>query len=229
MKRFLSLVFLCIAVSLSSSAQYRGTIDSNGRYHKVVPSTRKYTSKAYTAGYFRPYFGLRLGPTFSNITGDDYGYGDTKTGVNAGMAFGFPVSFHVPLSLETGLYYTEKGETKSNKEPYRFTLDYLEVPLVFKYMCYIDGGVSIQPYFGGYVAYGVGGKQKNTVSKISYNSFGKDGDFRRGDAGLKLGLGFGYDMLYVDLNYDWGLANISKDSYYDAKNSAFTINIGVNF
>lgn len=228
MKRFLSLIMLCMAVTLSSHAQYRGTIDSRGRYHRVTPS-RKSTTSIYAHSFCRPYFGLRLGPSFTNITGDDYSAGDTKTGVNVGMAIGIPVSLHMPLALETGLYYTEKGEAKSSTEPWRFSLDYLEVPLVFKYHCYLDRNLSLQPYFGGYVAVGVSGKARNTISKQSYNAFGRNCEFRRGDAGLKLGLGFSYDMFYADLNYDWGLANISKDSYYDARNSAVTLNLGVNF
>lgn len=227
MKKFLVLAIMSVFTALGANAQYRGTYrGSSSRYTTVVPSRRQYP---LGFGYNRPYFGLRGGATFSNISGDDYKGGDMKTGVNAGMALGFPLSSYMPLYLETGAYYVEKGEKNLKHTSIKSNLDYVEMPFVFKYQHYFDGHASIQPYFGAYAAVGVGGKTRDVNSKTSLNSFGDNGSFKRWDAGLKFGLGLSYDLFYAEVNYDWGLANISKIPYEEAKNNALTVNVGVNF
>lgn len=227
MKKFIVLAVLSVFTALGANAQYRGAYrGSSSRYTTVIPSRRQ---MGIGYGYNRPYFGLRAGAGFSNITGDDYAGGDMKSGVNAGMALGFPLSGYMPLYLETGASYIEKGENNIKHSSLKTSLGYVEMPLVFKYQHYFDGHASIQPYFGGYAALGVGGKTRDAATKTSTNSFGNNGLFKRWDAGLKLGCGLSYDMFYAEINYDWGLANISKSPYEEAKNSTLTLNLGVNF
>lgn len=87
---------------------------------------------------------------------------------------------------------------------------------------------TIQPMVGGYFAVGVGGKIKNFEDREAQNSF-SDSNFRRTDAGLRLGCGIGYDMFYADLTYDIGLANICHDTFDTSHNGALMLNVGVNF
>ena len=176
--------------------------------------------------YLNPYnyVGLRVGASFADIT--DGGY-NTKTGLNLGLATGFAVSHQIPLYFETGLYYTEKGGKNSS---YRCNLDYLEVPLVLKYSFSPSYNFAIQPYAGGYLACGVGGKVKDRYdSTTSYSAFGDRGDFQRFDGGLKIGCGISYDVLYAELSYEYGLSNIRNNSYDDVHNSALMLNVGLNF
>lgn len=228
MKRMITLAVLSIFIALGANAQYRGSM---GGYQRVYPSRR--IGHYYGMGWNRPYFGLRIGPTFTTVSSDDefLDGGNMKTGVNVGIAGGFPLSGYLPLYLESGLYYVEKGGKGNNMgSKFKYNLDYLELPLVFKYVADINGSFSVQPYLGGYFALGVAGKIKNFGDRVAYNSFGdSDYSFRRGDAGIKIGCGVSYDMLYAELNYDWGLANVSHNYFGDARNSALTLNIGVNF
>ena len=229
MKRMITLAVLSIFIALGANAQYRGGM---GSYQRVYP-TRRTVGHYYGAGWNRPYFGLRIGPTFSTVNSDDamLDGGNMKTGVDVGIAGGFPLSGFLPLYFETGLYYVEKGG-KGNYSGNRFTynMDYLELPFVFKYIVDINGDFAIHPYLGGYASLGVAGKIKNFGTRQAYSSFGdSDYSFRRGDAGIKIGCGFSYDMLYAELNYDWGLANISHNYFGDARNSAITLNVGINF
>lgn len=227
MKKFIVLAVLSVFSVFSANAQYRGAHrGSTSRYTPVVPSSR-YSRYGY--GFNRPYFGLRVGAGFSNITGDDYFGGNTKTGVNTGMALGFPLSGYMPLYLETGAYYTEKGENNVGHSATKCNLGYVEVPFVFKYQQYFNNHASIQPYFGGYAALGVSGKTRDIETRSSVNSFGNKGEFKRWDAGLKFGVGLSYDMFYAEVNYDWGLANVCKSSYDEAKNGSLTVNVGLNF
>lgn len=227
MKKFIVLAVLSVFTVFSANAQYRGAHrGSTSRYTPVVPSSRY---SRYDMGFNRPYFGLRVGAAFSNITGDSYSGGDMKTGVSTGMAIGIPLSGYMPLYLETGAYYTEKGENNVGRSATKCNLGYVEVPFVFKYKQYFDNHAAIQPYFGGYAALGVSGKTRDLETRTSVNSFGNKGEFKRWDAGLKFGVGLSYDMFYADVNYDWGLANISKAPYDEAKNGTLSVNVGINF
>ena len=45
----------------------------------------------------------------------------------------------------------------------------------------------------------------------------------------RLRCGVSYDVLYAEINYELGLANISHDDFAKAHNGTFNLNIGVNF
>ena len=110
------------------------------------------------------YYGLRLGLGLSAVNSDDdlLDGGSIQAGLNIGAIIGFQLSPAAPVYLETGLFYTEKGG-KGNVEGVKFTYDlnYLELPIVAKYKYDVDGDLSIQPFIGGYLAYGVSGKVRN--------------------------------------------------------------------
>ena len=102
------------------------------------------------------------------------------------------------------------------------------IKVVLKYKYNIDPHFSLQPFFGGYFALGVGGKIKNFEQREAQNSFNDD-NFRRVDGGLRLGCGVQYDMFYADLTYDIGLANICHDTFDTSHNGGLQLNFGVNF
>jgi hypothetical protein len=156
----------------------------------------------------------------------------TKTGLNLGVAVGLPLSDTLPLYFETGLYYTAKGGNgKYLGSKFKYNLNYLEVPLVFKYRHYFDEHFAIHPFIGVYAALGISGQIKDFGNKEAYSSFSSDNDnsFKRTDAGLKFGCGVSYDMLYAELGYDLGLSNICHDNFESSNNNCIVLNIGVNF
>jgi len=102
------------------------------------------------------------------------------------------------------------------------------VPLLIKYKHFLGNGVSLQPFAGGYLALGTDGNIKNYEARRAFSSY-EDGYFNRLDGGLKLGCGLGFSMLYMDVSYDLGLANIGQDNFDNAHNGCFTLNLGVNF
>lgn len=180
------------------------------------------------------YFGFRVGPAFTTVNSDNpfLDGGSVKTGLNVGVAAGIALTDRAPLFLESGIYYVEKGG-KNKRLGYDFTynLGYIEVPFVLKYAYNIDRNLSIQPFFGGYFAGGVAGKIKDFDNREAYSSFDDDmdGAFKRFDAGLRMGVGVGFDLFYADLTYDLGLSNIGNDAFDDAHNSAVMLTFGVNF
>lgn len=177
------------------------------------------------------YYGLRLGLALATVNSDDARLdgGSCQTGLNLGGIIGFQLSPVSPVYLESGLTYTEKGgRGYVDGKKFTYSLNYLEMPIVAKYRYEVDTDMSIQPFIGGYVAMGVGGKVKNFGDRTTTSSFSSN-FFKRFDGGLRLGCGFEYELIYAEAAYDLGLANISHDDFESSHNRCFYLNIGVNF
>ena len=170
------------------------------------------------------YYGLRLGFNSSHLGGDFDT--DAKTGLNLGAVLGLKCSPHIPMFLESGLYFTERGG-KLGKYP-KFNLSYLEIPFLMKYGIGVADQFAILPFIGPTFALGVSGQTKES-HEIKHDSFGSD-RFKRFDVGIKLGCGVEWNMIYAELGYQWGITNISDfPTDDDAFNRTFFMNIGVNF
>lgn len=226
MKRILVIVFA--ALSLAVSAQ-------TNIYAPAVTKPSKGSHSggwlSYQTGIDGLYCGLRLGPSFSTVSSDDetLNGGSSQTGLTLGVVLGVPLSQDVPVYLEPGLLYVEKGGKRLlYGKKMTYDLNYLELPIVVKYIHNFDDDLAIHPFFGGYFAYGVGGKIKNYGDRVAANSFSDD-YFKRFDGGLRFGCGVSYSLLYADISYDWGLANINHDLFDKSHNGCFSISVGVNF
>lgn len=214
------IVFLIIAAAmvLPACAQY-------DNYGRQGDGFQRYSDE------HNIYYGLRLGLAVSTVNSDDdyLDGGSAQAGLNLGAIIGFQLSPAAPVFLESGLLYTEKGgKGKYNGSKFTYDLNYLEVPILIKYRYDIDGDLSVQPFGGGYVAYGVGGKVKNFGDRGTNSSFSED-YFKRFDGGLKIGCGVEYQMIYAEVAYDFGLYNICHSDFESSHNGCFYINCGVNF
>ena len=187
------------------------------------------------------YFGLRLGYNYASINSSDAaidmeGYG----GFAFGGIYGLQLANSTPLWLEAGLFYSEKGgktqdylstKTINEKTTEYFQkkttrLIYLQAPIVIKYAFDVADDFYVQPFLGGYLALGVGGKTKLYHDEIAADSFD---DFNRLDGGLRFGCGVEYQMIYAELGFDFGIANIGDDEFDGVHTRSLFINIGVNF
>ena len=240
MKKTILLTMLMLMTCLAGNAQHfknsryydskTGSLNYNQRQGDTWSNRYRYHIDPYN------YYGLRLGLNLGTVQSDDpwLAGGKTRSGLNIGAVMGISLSQYTPLYFETGLMYTEKGGKQgSGNNKITYALNYLEVPLLVKYMYSPDGHFAVQPYLGGYLACGVSGKIKNFHDRAAYNSFGDDMEglprFQRFDGGLKFGCGVSYDVLYADICYSYGLSNISHDYFDSSHNSVFSLNIGVNF
>lgn len=181
------------------------------------------------------YYGLRLGMGLGTIGSDveEWDGPSSRTGLNVGAVIGFQLSPATPVYLESGLFYTEKGGRSNNNNSeigkVHFNINYLELPILVKYCFDIEGtDFSIQPFAGGYLALGISGKIKRYVNKTTEGAFSDD-YFKRFDGGLRIGCGAEYQMIYVDLAYEFGLANIGRGDFSSTHTGCFYLNCGVNF
>lgn len=196
----------------------------------AVPTFAQYSSGGFRLDEENLYYGVRIGMNVSTINGDtQYFTSDgTKAGMTLGGVIGLRLSDTTPIFLESGLYYTEKGgkgdDTKQESEKMNTTtsLNYLEIPVLVKYGFKANDDIALLPFFGPYFDVAIGGK---TAKHSAFN----EGYFKRSDVGFKLGCGMEYNMLYLELGYQFGLSNISKSEDFSAHNGAFFANFGVNF
>ena len=227
MKKTLLISLLCTLLAMPALAQ-PGYGFGYGRRPRVQTVERH--GNEYVA-WHSYYFGFRVGLNASHVATDSplLDNGGVKTGLNIGVAAGTQLTYRAPLFLETGLYYSQKGgKGGSGNNKLTCELNYLEVPLLIKYKHFVGNQTSVQPYAGAYLAVGTDGQIKNYGSRTAFSSF-EDDYFKRFDAGLKIGCGVGFNMVYLDASYDIGLTNTWQESFEDAHNGCFTLNIGVNF
>lgn len=180
---------------------------------------------------------LRLGGTFA----DDF---ETEPigGANVGVVFGWNLG-RSPLTLEPGIYYSFKGgkitadQWGGDYATGKYKMHMLEIPLVLKYNIVPTSGITLQPFAGTFMAFGLGGTTKFKGTNESFDTFSEDG-FKSFDAGLRFGCGMAVDHFYVELAYDLGLVNLPHDTFADydfdnwddkIKSNCFSATIGVNF
>ncbi len=223
-------------VALSAHAQtYQG-----GQYDGTQTRRLGYGYKTFPSKYY----GIRVGFNCAHIASKTDGFGcDMRARLNLGAVVGYGLTASTPLYLEAGVLYSAKGGKKRGDSGKKdFNLNYIEIPFVLKYRHTTDGGFGFQPFFGGYLAYGISGSIKDYATETSYGAFGNRDEadrrfndmrdftaYRRVDAGLRFGLGVSYEVGYIEFAYDLGLSNISHDSFNPAHNRDYMFVFGVNF
>ena len=221
-----AIVALTIVMTLPAQAQYGRYGNPRSGYGRTNPRVSSRTSSSsYT------YYGFRVGVAGGTVNSDNafFDADGMKSGLNISFTADFLLTPSTPLFFETGIQYTEKGGKKTTADgKYTYGMNYLEVPLVLKYQYKLDRNIAITPFLGGYLACGVGGNIKNQALRTSESSF-SDRNFKRFDGGLRVGCGLMLDLLYLEVGYDAGLANIAQDSFDSAHTGTVFANLGINF
>lgn len=227
-KQILTTAIAAMALSINTQAQTYGNRTYNARTGQFEYSR---DGRAHQFNIGDLYYGLRMGLSFATVNSDDKALdgGSSRTGLDLGVVLGYALAKDVPVFLETGVFYKEKGgHSTYDGKKMTYNLNYIQVPLVVKYSYVVDRSFSIQPYGGGYLAYGIGGKIKNYGDRQAFSSYSNN-CFRHFDGGLRLGCGVGYNLFYADISYDIGIANVCRDEFDTSHNRCFTIDVGVNF
>lgn len=176
--------------------------------------------------------GLKAGLNLANLSGDDAGSPESKTG----FAFGgfFTYQFSPMFAIQPEIYYSMKGAAdKMTVEgvtvDLTYTFDYIEIPLLIKFMIPIQGS-NIKPaiFAGPHVAI-------NTTAKVKaeYQDQSQEediDDFKSTEFGLQFGGGVGFPVgngeLGFDIRYIMGLTTLfDVEADPDVKNSVLNFNL----
>ena len=217
---------MAFVIAMPTFAQFDGSHNTKNRFnHSNVEQ----------------YYGIRLGYNLATINSSEASVDMNSYGGFAfGGVYGLQLANSTPLWLEAGLFYSEKGGKTydfpsistvngTNKEYFQkktTRLIYLQAPIVVKYAFDVADDFYVQPFLGGYLALGIGGKTKLYEDKHSYDSFD---DYHRLDGGIRIGCGVEYQMIYAEAGFDFGIANINDNDFVSARNQCFFFNVGVNF
>lgn len=178
--------------------------------------------------------GIKGGLNMSNFGGGDTkdGY-KMKLGYNVGVAADF--EFANGFAVQSGLFFTTKGSKitaievgENNKIVSNVNLQYLQVPVYLAYKVPVTFDTRVVFHAGPYVAYGIGGETKTTVTLLgnsvtkTSNSFDEEG-INEFDAGLGLGVGAEFGKFLVDLGWDIGLVNLYNNVNQKNQNAYLTI------
>ena len=192
----------------------------------AVPSFAQFASGGFELDKTSLYYGARMGLALGKLTGDVDAYDGMKAGMTLAGIIGLRLSQQSPVFLESGLYYTQRGGKDGS---YTADLNCLEVPILIKYGIQASDEIAILPFVGPYFAYGVAGE----TEFAGLNGKEKEGTYKhflnRNDMGFKLGCGAEYNMLYLEVAYQFGLHNIADNDDLSIHANQLSINFGVNF
>ncbi|TLX73028.1 PorT family protein [Labilibacter sediminis] len=181
-----------------------------------------------TASFAQVQFGAKAGLNIAKGSGDLYEGTDSRMGLVIGAFAKFNVS--EKLDFQPELLYSQQG----SKETVDFEgleidgtakLDYLNIPLMFKYN--VANGLNIQA--GPQVGFLMSAKYKMEFEGESETEDMKE--FLKGiDFGLNFGLGYDFESgLAIDARYNLGMSNISDMDDVDGKNGVLQFTVGYAF
>lgn len=249
------LMILAMGLTTSLSAQHRrhgGSYSNSGtailRGLQTAESIARVGIMGASISKLDDYTGIRFGYNAAALRAEGFSGSDlsssTQSGLNVGIVWGWYLG-NSPFIIEPGLYYSFKGgdlqgydgPQSHDRYSVKTNMHTLEIPLVFKYEVQCRNlGACLQPFFGGFLSVGLGGKTKDSYYREKFDTY--DHCMDRTDAGLRMGCGLGMGHFFLEAAYDCGLVNLASDSYeffnYDnfsdgLRSNTFSIGIGFNF
>ena len=192
----------------------------------AVPSFAQFASGGFSLDKNSVYYGARMGLNLASMSGDGTDANSMKAGLNLGGVVGLRVSPSSPVFLESGFYYTQRGGKDGDT---KMTIKYLEIPLILKYGIKATDDIAVLPFIGPYFALGIAGKTEYSGIDGKEKESTYDHLLNRNDMGFKLGCGAEYNMIYVEVAYQFGLHNIADNDNLSIHANQLSINLGVNF
>ncbi|MEY8685286.1 porin family protein [Bacteroides sp. AN502(2024)] len=191
----------------------------------------------------------KVGMNMSNLSGLEES--SMKVGFNVGV--GMEYQFTEMWSIQPSLMFSAKGakqDFSQNGEKYESTYSpmYLELPIMAAARFAVAENQNIVVKAGPYLAYGIGGKVKNSWSdgeesaEVKYDIFkdtkDEDGDIyaaaKKFDLGIGVGVAYEINKFFVDLTGSFGLTKLcdginAKGEKTSVKNMNFSIGVGYKF
>lgn len=152
----------------------------------------------FTASYMRWYHSITGHAPSSQDFADEYS--DVSTSVNKNNYFSYGIG--VAIAARGGKF---SGNATNN-------ILYVQIPVMVRYSYIISSGGTLFANAGPYYGVAVSGYYKDNTGKTKFKFGDKPGnDFRRGDFGLKFGVGYKLPAqpIFIGLAADLGLRNIT--------------------
>jgi outer membrane protein W len=185
--------------------------------------------------------GITAGVAMSNGTAKDSAGtklegNKMKLGLAAGVFFRIIPSEQICIQPE--ILYVMKGpkfDDAGDVTGLKFDLNYIEIPVLVKYMFKTEGNFKPNIFAGPYVGILASAKAKGSEGGVSASVDIKD-NFKSTDFGAAFGVGFDYKvgesgLFTFDARYSLGLTNIAKDPVGDQswKNNCILVKVGYAF
>lgn len=189
--------------------------------------------------YSQMMIGPKAGLNIASIGGDDAdqileGQSlDSKTGFAGGLFFTY--QFSNMFAIQPEAYYTMKGATYSESgADLTITLDYIEVPVLVKFIIPIEGSAIKPSIFAGPSI----GFNMTAKSKVEFDGESQENDFKDDTKSTEFSLAFGGGVgfpvgngeLGVDIRYILGMSTFDDSSDpWDLKNNVINFNLYYGF
>ena len=158
-----------------------------------------FTTKSFSQGVD---LGIKVGANFATLT--ELPNVDTRTGLNFG-AF-FTIKFNDKIAIQGDVLYSQQG---AEFDLDKVDLDYVNVPIVFKYYLVKRLNLHVGPQFGF------------LVSDFDASEF--EDSYKSTDVSGVVGLGLDLPLGFrVDGRYNFGLTEFLPD----LKNNVFSLSVG---
>jgi len=174
-------------------------------------------------------FGAKAGLNIATINGDDADAMDSKTGLVLGgfMTYQFSHMFAVQPEI---LYSMKGAKADGNGSKVTFSLNYIEIPVLVKFLIPIEGDSKIYPalYAGPSIAFNV-----SSEYEIEQNGNSQTNNLDDETSSIDFGLAFGGSIAFpvtpnnqlgADFRYTFGLTSVDDSGTdLDLKNGVFSI------
>ena len=178
----------------------------------------------FTASYMRWFRSnsIRQRLPSSKDFADDYSSSSVSESANNNNYFSYGIG--IAMAARGGKFM---GNASNN-------ILYLQIPVMVRYSYITYGGATLFASAGPYYGIAVSGNYKDNTGKTKFKFGDKPGDdFRRGDFGLKFGIGYKLQAqpIFIALVTDMGLRNITPGggSQVKIKNQSFGLQVGYVF
>lgn len=185
---------------------------------------------------------VKVGGGWAMCTGDINGDMKGKFVGKIGVGIEKPLSANFSLmpSLEIALKGTKCSNEGSYYDDYyenyyNYSIDenlsplYIQIPVLGAYRFNLSDDWNLTLKAGPYFAYGISGKYDNSYYNDDFDIF-SDGDAKRFDAGVDVGVDFEYHRFVFGLEYERGFVSFAaSDSDASIYNQAVYVTVGYKF
>lgn len=177
--------------------------------------------------------GLRLGANLAKFNVNNDIEQNSKFGLSGGVYLRVNLAGRLFLQPEFNLTQHGSKEDLNDGDYSAVTINYMQIPILLKYVFGDVEGTSFFVQGGPYFSKGVGKiKLKDCINgdcntdKINFDDV--NFNLKKGDVGLMLGAGVNVtNKIFADIRVGLGISNISEIDDYDIRNTA--INFGVGY